>query len=331
MSSSRLDAPFQWFGGKRKVAREVWARFGHVANYVEPFFGSGAVLLGRPGAIAGNETVNDLDGFVANFWRAVANNPEETAQWADNPVNENDLHARHAWLVGARDTLRPSLEGDPDWCDPKIAGWWVWGISCWIGGGFCSGDGPWHVRDGQLVHLGNQGQGVRRQRVHLGDQGQGVNRKRVHVHSRLVPWFHLLSERLRRVRVCSGDWSRVCGPSVTFKHGLTAVFLDPPYADTADRAPNLYREDSASVAHAVREWAIENGDRPDMRIALCGYEEEHSMPATWRVHAWDAGDGYGGLAHGERTGNGRRERIWFSPACLGQSQGNLFTTGIEAP
>jgi hypothetical protein len=43
-----IDAPFPWFGGKRKVAAEVWARFGAVENYVEPFFGSGAVLLGRP-------------------------------------------------------------------------------------------------------------------------------------------------------------------------------------------------------------------------------------------------------------------------------------------
>jgi DNA adenine methylase len=41
----QLEAPFPWFGGKRKVASLVWARFGEVVNYVEPFFGSGAVLL----------------------------------------------------------------------------------------------------------------------------------------------------------------------------------------------------------------------------------------------------------------------------------------------
>lgn len=46
--SEALKAPFPWFGGKRKVAKEVWQRFGNVKNYVEPFFGSGAVLLGRP-------------------------------------------------------------------------------------------------------------------------------------------------------------------------------------------------------------------------------------------------------------------------------------------
>jgi hypothetical protein len=351
-----LSAPFPWFGGKRKVAAEVWSRFGSVDNYVEPFFGSGAVLLGRPHP-KGNETVNDLDGYVSNFWRAVQHDPEATAQWADWPVSENDLHARHVWLLQQRETLRPRLEGDPWFYDAKIAGWWVWGIACWIGSGFCSGNGPWWVNEdrqlvhlgnnGQgvnrkLVHLGNNGQGVNRQLVHLGDNGQGVNRKLVHlgdngqgvnrklVHLgdngrgvRLAPWFKVLSERLKRVRVCSGDWTRVCGPSVTFKHGVTGVFLDPPYADTAGRQGDLYREDSESIAHAVREWAIENGSNPLLRIALCGYEGEHEMPDEWSVYEWSAGDGFGGQAK-DRSGNGERERIWFSPACV-VSQPGLFT------
>jgi DNA adenine methylase len=266
-----LSSPFPWFGGKRKVAAEVWCRFGSIDNYVEPFFGSGAVLLGRPQP-SGNETVNDLDGYVANFWRAVKYAPTETAEWADWPVNENDLHARHVWLLQQRDTLRPRLEGNPEFFDAKVAGWWVWGVSCWIGSGFCSGNGPWWV-DGN------------RKLVHLGNNGQGVNR--------LTEWFVCLSDRLRRVRVCSGDWTRVCGPSVTFKHGVTGVFLDPPYADTAERQSHLYRLDSERVAHDVRAWAIENGTNPLLRIALCGYEGEHIMPEDWAVHVWSAGAGFG--------------------------------------
>mgnify|MGYP001559612213 CR=1 FL=1 len=328
-----INAPFPWFGGKRKVAAEVWSRFGVVDNYVEPFFGSGAVLLKRPDP-QGTETINDLDGYVANFWRAVKHNPEATAEWADWPVSENDLHARHVWLLQQRDTLRPRLEGDADFYDAKIAGWWVWGIACWIGGGFCVGNGPWWVNDDrQLVHLGGQGQGVKRPRVHLSTSGQGVNRQLVHLgdsgqgesEACLSEWFGRLSERLRSVRVCSGDWSRVCGPSVTFKHGLTGVFLDPPYADTAERASDLYREDSENVAHAVREWAVANGMNPFLRIALCGYEGEHQMPETWDVFEWSAGTGYGGQA-AEQSGNGKRERIWFSPACQAVAQPTLFAS-----
>jgi len=321
--SDGLQAPFPWFGGKRKVAGLVWQRFGDVRNYVEPFLGSGAVLLRRPAPFDGNETVNDLDGLVCNFWRATKHAPEDVAKHADNPVNENDLHARHVWLIQQLGTLQASLEGDPDFYDAKIAGYWVWGISCWIGSGFCSGKGPWWINEGgQLVHLGN-GQGVNRKIVNLGN-GRGVNRKRVHLGSNgqgdesqardTIPWFKALAARLSRVRVCSGDWSRVCGPSVTFKQGLTGVFLDPPYADTAERQSNLYREDSESVAHGVRKWAIENGDNKLLRIALCGYEGEHEMPKNWSVCAWSAGSGYGSQAK-QRTENGKRERIWFSPAC----------------
>ena len=43
-----LVAPFPYFGGKRKVAPAVWSRFGEVRNYVEPFCGSAAMLLGAP-------------------------------------------------------------------------------------------------------------------------------------------------------------------------------------------------------------------------------------------------------------------------------------------
>lgn len=45
-----LKSPFVWFGGKRRVADQVWAALGDVDNYVEPFAGSLAVLLGRPTA-----------------------------------------------------------------------------------------------------------------------------------------------------------------------------------------------------------------------------------------------------------------------------------------
>ena len=340
INGDALKAPFPYFGGKRKVAGLVWDRFGEVANYVEPFFGSGAVLLGRP-SDPQLETVNDLDGFVANFWRAIKSAPDEVAEWADNPVNENDLHARHVWLLKHLPELQASLDGDPDFFDAKIAGWWCWGICCWIGSGFCSGEGPWWTNDsGQLVHLGSNGQGVKRQLVPLGSNGQGVNRQLVHLgdngqgeepQARLGDWFNALAERLRAVRVCSGDWSRVCGPSVTFKHGMTGVFLDPPYADTADRDATLYRKDSESVAHAVREWAIANGDNPLLRIALCGYEREHVMPPEWECVAWSAAEGFGGQA-AERTNNGKRERIWFSPACLKtEKQQELFAAAPPKP
>lgn len=369
-----FKSPFAFFGAKSAIAAEVWRRFGDVPCYTEPFVGSAAVLLKRPGwspAASWVETVNDKDGMISNFWRAVQHDPEQTAHYADWPSNENDLHARHAWLVNQKfnTDFVAQLEGDPDYYDAKIAGWWVWGMANWIGGGFCSGNGPWQSVDGKLVNTGdagvgvqrhlvhlsnagrgvqrrrvqlsNAGQGVQRRRVHLGNAGQGVQRRRVYLGNAgqgeagtgeqgLLAWFEALSARLRRVRVCSGDWQRtVASEGALGLHMFqpVGVFLDPPYSLKAGRDMSLYAEESGDVAHAVREWAIAHGDDPRFRIALCGYDTEHAMPENWSVYRWSAKGGYGNLGNGRGATNRHRETVWFSPHCLAgdeQRQLNLW-------
>lgn len=325
MHPSPLRAPFPYFGGKSKIAPLVWTRLGYdVPNYIEPFLGSGAMLLARPGGAGKSETVNDKDGLLANFWRAIRGAPEEVAAHADWPVNENDLHARHAWLVGQKSRITDQLEGDAEWFDAKSAGWWVWGLSCWIGSGWCSGDGSWRVIDGRLVRDAGDlpgvarqmpnviGMGVHRIRPHL-SSAKGINARRA---SDMVAYFQSLSARFRDVRVCSGDWSRITGPSVTVLKGVTAVFLDPPYLHSIGRDTELYAEESATIANDVREWAIERGDNQLFRIAMCGYEGEHEMPASWECVSWSAGAGYSGQRQRGDNGNRHRERVWFSPHCL---------------
>ena len=318
-----LKAPFPYFGGKSKIAKMVWELLGDVQNYVEPFAGSLAMLLARPSEPQ-IETVNDADGYVSNFWRSVAYDPEAVAYWADWPVSEIDLHARHAWLVARKDRLTWCLE-DPDFCDPKIAGWWVWGMCAWIGGGFCSGQGPWigngaHLLDSrQLPHLGDAGMGINRKRPHLGNAGRGINRKRPHLGDAgmgILDYMLALHSRLRSVRVCCGDWERVCGPTPTEKLGTTGVFFDPPYA-AADRG-TVYNCDDRTVASRVARWCLDRGQSEKLRVVVCGYEEYDEIlgQAGWRKIAWVA---QGGYANERKTGqneNRHRETVWASPHCL---------------
>jgi DNA adenine methylase len=101
--------------------------------------------------------------------------------------------------------------------------------------------------------------------------------------------------------------------------------FDPPYGQDADRDPGIYSEENLQVAVHAREWAIEHGDDPKLRIALCGYAGEHDMPANWRVLEWKTGGGYGNQNSGGRgKRNANRERIWFSPHCLVPDQRELF-------
>jgi hypothetical protein len=224
---------------------------------------------------------------------------------------------------------------DPDWYDAKIAGWWVWGIAQWIGGGWCSGKGPWTVVDGVLVKLDKSanGQGVNRQRPHLG-RGRGINRQRPHlgnagqgVHGKiaraeLYTYMAELAARLRYVRVCCGDWSRVLTDGALVHGNSIGIFLDPPYSDEAGRNNDIYNIDSLTVAHDVRRWCLENGDNPRYRIVLAGYEDEHAehMPPSWRMMKWSAHTAYNTASSAERgdgnAENRHKERLWFSPHCL---------------
>ena len=327
-----LAAPFPYFGGKRRAAPIVWRALGDPSGYVEPFAGSAAVLLARPEFTGRRvETINDADGWLVNAWRSIQHDPVEVARHAAGPVAEIDYHARLAWLQERRtDGLVSWLEGDPEAHDAKAAGWWLYVAACGIGDAF--GPGPWRVVDGhlrdtrKLPHLGDAGRGVNRELPHLGNAGRGVNRKLPHLGDAgqaLVDYMTALSHRLSRVRITCGDWKRVVQPSVIRSgaggDGARAVFLDPPYATSGD----LYAATTTDVAADVQRWCQSAPD--DLRIVLCGYDDEHD---ALRSHGWTRVDGKSGRGAGYsvRRDNGRREGMWLSPACLfGHHQDSLIT------
>jgi len=312
LESSGLKAPFPYFGGKRKVAGVVWERFGDVRTYVEPFFGSGAVLLGRPEwHLRGNdirfEFANDKNGFVANFWRALQREPGTVASHADYPVFENDKHARHAWIMSRKADLVAKLEGNPDYYDAKIAGWWAWGASISIGATWCAGDGPWSVIDEKLVRTRGAPNAIRR--ALFSAQGMGIRRS-----TNSPSYLYDLADRLKGVKVASGDWARIVQPAFTTEGGATGIFLDPPYTHEG-RDAGVYADDDVDIAAAVAAWVLANGDNPDFRIAYCGYEDGAVLfPETWEKIAWSAQGGYSN--HSADNQNKHRETIWFSPNCL---------------
>jgi hypothetical protein len=303
-----LSAPFPYFGGKRRAAPRIWQALGDPSGYVEPFAGSAAVLLARP-PFKGRrvETLNDADGWLVNAWRAIQLSPDGVAEAAWGPVSEIDYHARLAWLQERRSPeLVAWLEGDPEAHDAKAAGWWLYVLACGIGDPF--GPGPWRVVDGHLRKVGNAGKGVNRELPHLGDAGKG----------QLQAYMKALADRLHRVRITCGSWDRVVKPSVirsgTSGDGSRAVFLDPPYATSGD----LYACAGGDVAIAVREWCM--APPHGLRIILCGYDDEHDalLSHDWTVTQGKAG---GGAGYSTNSANGRRERLWLSPSCVGGQLG----------
>ena len=326
-----LAAPFPYFGVKSLACAEAWEAMGDPTNYVEPFAGSAAMLLGRPN-VGKVETINDADGFVSNFWRAVIHDADSVAKHLDYPVNEADLFSRHSWLVRNADGLLDRLHADPDYYEARSAAWWAWGACSWIGSGWCSGKGPW-IHDGtfivdarQLPHL-SAGMGINRQLPHL-SAGMGINRKLPHLGEErgiyIREWMLELQKRLRNVRVACGDWERVLSPSVTTRHGVTGVFLDPPYTkgDMDYAAGGV----GGVVAGKVREWCKQNGDNEQLRIVLCGHAGEHDdlLSLGWSMRTWKARKGY--ALTKEATANSASETLWCSPACAPKAaeHGDIF-------
>jgi DNA adenine methylase len=389
-----LKAPFPYPGGKSRVADLVWQRLGNVDNFVEPFAGTLAVLLRRPAEHLANgyrvETVNDANHYLVNFWRSVKYAPADVAEWADWPVMEADLHARHKWLVRSREAAewREAMRTDPEHFNAKIAGWWVWGQCCWIGGQWCQ-DGVSHkkqmpqidqqnglhrntgITDWEQVPKMGSGDGIisvetrgRPQLTDAFDIGRGVNAggtlwtKRPNMdpgdhgilaakmvgtcsarREWLTAWMGRLSDRLRLVRTCYGDWSRICSSDSTLTRlGTTGVFLDPPYpANRGDngkksRDNKLYATDSGADLDKLRDDVLawcRKWEGPQVRIAVCGYEGDGYEALGWETHEWETGGGYANQRRGGKgkSENAKRERIWFSPACIkddGPKMADLF-------
>ena len=305
-----MNSPFPYFGGKRTVAAAVWARLGSPKQYIEPFCGSAAVLLAapRPAAL---EVVCDGSGFIANFWRAVKHQPAAVAEWADYPVSHIDLGARHGWLMAQRDRIGAEMQ-DPDWPgDAKVAGWWLWGQCCWIGSGWCdwfgqiphaSNAGMGVQAIGQIPHASNAGRGVQAigQIPHASDAGRGSDALLTSCGRTAWAWLHRIADRLERVRVTHGDWSRCLNNH--FGGDDAAVFLDPPY-----RSYEALYGKAGAVADAVEAWARAN---EHLRIALCGHQGDYALDG-WDAVEWSRGRlTYSG---GQTTD---RECVWYSPACL---------------
>jgi len=272
---------FPYFGGKRRAAPQVWQALGHVSRYVEPFFGSGAVLLANPRPPL-SELINDRDHHVANLWRALQADPDEVWRVASAPPSEVELRARHAWL----ESWEPPDFADLDACDPYAAGVWLYRACASIG-------------HNPQLHRSSHGGGVFAATFTRAD-------------------FDAVAQRVRRIQVMCGDWSRCVTDAALTGCQPVGVFLDPPYGTGTSVA---YEDGTGDTARDVWQWAVEHGDNPRLRIVVAGYDDGRELPDGWSVVERAEKGGY---ANASANANRHRERLWLSPHCVHAKQETLF-------
>lgn len=112
-------------GSKWKLADWIIEHMPEHSVYLEPFFGSGAVLFNKEPSML--ETVNDIDGDVVNLFRVIRDNPEElkTAVWLtpyarqeykeahDQPIDDIDRARR--FLVRCWQSIRVKTGSISGW------------------------------------------------------------------------------------------------------------------------------------------------------------------------------------------------------------------------
>jgi DNA adenine methylase len=278
-----IEPIFPYFGGKRRAAVQVWTALGTVDRYIEPFFGSGAVLLGAP-VRPKSELVNDLSHHVANLWRSLQQDPEQVWRVASAPCSEVELKARAKWLKA----WQPYDFNDVDAYDAKTAGIWLW-VACVA----ISPDGD------SLLRNGNP---------------RGIKSRNFN-----VQWQSDIVERIKRVEILSGDWSR-CITRATLARkedgaNSVGIFLDPPYGE--GNVP--YEDRTGIVARDVWDWAVLNGVNPRLRIVVAGYDDGRTLPSGWTTIERTEIGGFG-----SKNGNRFRERLWCSPHCHSPETISLF-------
>src|SRR5512134_1207868 len=87
-----MRTPVPYYGGKQVIAESVVKLLPPHDHYVEPFFGSGAVLFAKPPSAM--ETVNDIDDQLVTFWRVLrCRLPELTEACALTPHSRTEHQA----------------------------------------------------------------------------------------------------------------------------------------------------------------------------------------------------------------------------------------------
>ena len=219
--------------------------------YVEPFFGSGAVLLRKRPSRA--ELVNDLEGSVVAFFRVLRDRPGELAAAISLTPYARDELAVCADVDGATDELELAR---------RLA------VACWQtrGGPMDRRHPAWRFDMNGATNKSLAGTWAQ-----LPDRIRATAQRFVGVAIENLPALEVIAKcALRR------------GPRGTSPGGEgTLIYADPPYlSEAAD--PRLYRHGMSEADHLALLDALDRHRGP---VLVSGY---HSALYADRLAAWSS-------------------------------------------
>lgn len=197
-------------GSKWNIASQLVNMIPEHHSYVEPFFGSGAVLFNKP--VSNIETINDLDSDVTNLFRCIQIDSERLAKMVMTTPFSREVY----------DSQFESMELTMYITNFQRAANFL--VRCWQGHGFRT--------NGYKVGWKNDVQG--RERMYA-----------LWNWYRLPEWIIEIAERLRTVQIENRPALEVIE---RFNYNNVFMYLDPPYVLGA-RAGKQYKHEMSDAEH----------------------------------------------------------------------------------
>ena len=103
---AKTQSPVAYYGGKANLASEILPLIPPCVQYIEPFFGSGAIFFSK--RKSKNEVINDLNGSVTNFYWQLKTNFAELQKMVQATLHSEILYIKAKAML--RDENTPPLE-----------------------------------------------------------------------------------------------------------------------------------------------------------------------------------------------------------------------------
>lgn len=205
-----MKSVIKYPGSKWNIAPQLVELIPEHHSYVEPFFGSGAVLFNKP--VSDIETVNDMDSDVVNLFRCIQKDSERLARLVMTTPFSREEYERQ--FEGCTSTLYASNF-------QRAAGFL---IKCW------------------------QGHGFRTNGYKVGWKNDVVGREKAYAlwnWYRLPDWIIDITERLRKVQIENRPALEVIE---RFNYSQVFMYLDPPYM-LGTRSGKQYMHEMTDAEH----------------------------------------------------------------------------------
>lgn len=242
-------------GSKWNIANQIVSMLPKHHSYVEPFFGSGAVLFRKqPSDI---ETINDLDRDVVNLFRCIQEDSERLARMVmTTPFSREkyeDTYKLDVWEI--------MIPDEPYHKALRFL------IQCWQGHGFRT--------NGYKVGWKNDVQG--RERAYA-----------LWNWYRLPEWIIDIAERLRTVQIENRPAIEIIK---RFNYKNVLMYLDPPYV-LGTRSAKQYKHEMSDADH---EELLKTLLQSEAQIIISGYESDmyNDYLKDWNKKTFQSNAEYG--------------------------------------